>query len=1684
MANTPLSFCAVLKGFFVACAAVMVLSSTSVAESLMYTVELKKEQVAIESVGAASSFRVNAEGYDHLNEEGLPALPYRIVSILMPQGHEMVSWEFTSGKADLLAAGISIETAPPMISEQGTRGVAPPMASWSIGETAYPEAPVRYLGTGYLHGRGIASFAVFPVRIKSGSLQLNPAVDIHVTTQPAGAGAGIVVRERYREGFERRVDKELARHVVNPEINSRYVDTSVRVPRRTQAFLPTPYPSLEGSPVDYLIVTTDALQAEYQRLADFKTNKGVPTVVRTVSWITANTKNGVDVQETIRNFVRDAYAKWGITYLLLGGDTDIMPARHAFSAFYLSGLELPVDMYFGCLDGTWNEDHDAVFGEGFNVVPIDSPDLYSEVYNGRIPISDLADVEAMIDKIINYETAANRGYMDKHLLLGEVLFPVGWKPGDPISLNGADFFEFMLNIAIPNTAMAITKMYETEELYPGAVDENKAAVLDSLNSGYDHVAHIGHGFRFNMSVGDLSILNTDADMLTNDGKFFNLYMLNCTAAAYDYFCLAEHFLQNHHGGAVSVIGANESAFPNASSNYMNEYHRLVFEEDVVHIGEAFARSRLPRTPVAETADNVDLWSHYIYSILSDPELPLFNGPVDTLSVFHVSSVGLGTSNILVNVTDSGSPVDSAVVCMTKGEDDYETVATNSLGNAIIEFTTESPGSILVVVTGLNYARHESYITVNPSANAYVSFSSLIVDDDSLGGSAGNGDGVIDAGETVDFTIEVTNTGGAPSDSVWFKLRSDDVNVTVFDSIGEVGVVGADDTAMSVDGVRVQFDPGIADEHAVQFDLIIEEAGGALVAGAYVAGGPWNDSFSKEVHTPELELVRLRIDDDPPLGNGDGILQFNEEFKLYVEFKNFGTGVANGLVTAIQDLDDAFVFIDSVDSYADILPFTSAENSSGFHLSEGNTVVENHFELTITDNYSRTLTDTLELRFPGPASNLTFDTSLGTDRLEIDWDLSGSPDVAYYDVYQSLTPGGPYTRVNTDPVVHGMFVDTGLAAITAYYYIVTAIDSSGNASFPSSEASASTNPPQMAGFPILLGDQTTSDPAIGDIDGDGDKEIVVGNSHVNAWHHDSNEMQDGDSDPQTWGTLNTVGGEITSSIALANLDNVLGLDIIACDLDSAWVMCMRYDGTLLPGWPKQALNNFRSPPTAGDITGDGLPDVIAVDHTGLIYAWDRYGNEIRDGDSNPATDGVFFDANTTAFGFHSQGVALADLDGDSKLEIIFGSRDHNVYALNEDGSAVPGWPFLMPGEAVGSPAVGDIDNDGLPEVVVRSRSTEVYLLNHDATVWGLGWPRFVSINEPFFGPSFALADFDNDDDLEIVIVHMNTIESRLYVVQHNGSNMPGWPIVYNPNDNTESSPVVADVDGNGTPDIILGDESRFIYAWDINANMIAGFPIATQDAVRATPALDDVDGDGDIDMVVYGWDQRVYLYDLGAPYDPAVAPWPTFQGGVVRDGMAGSKTPTGIAGVAFSFSVQRGNVSLTWIFSGESGERFSVMRSLADENGQPIADFVALAEDVAADRSGVLRYADGSVEMGERYVYRLESVDNPGDEFTSGLVYIPITSAELHQNFPNPFNPTTSIEYLVPEVGPAQHVALIVYDVSGARVRTLVNEKKVSGRFKVEWDGRDDKGNPVSTGIYFYRLQTTGFSASKKMLLLK
>ena len=88
---------------------------------------------------------------------------------------------------------------------------------------------------------------------------------------------------------------------------------------------------------------------------------------------------------------------------------------------------------------------------------------------------------------------------------------------------------------------------------------------------------------------------------------------------------------------------------------------------------------------------------------------------------------------------------------------------------------------------------------------------------------------------------------------------------------------------------------------------------------------------------------------------------------------------------------------------------------------------------------------------------------------------------------------------------------------------------------------------------------------------------------------------------------------------------------------------------------------------------------------------------------------------------------------------------------------------------------------------------------------------------------------------------------------------------------------------------------------------------------------------------------------------------------------------------------------------------------------------------------------------------------------------------LSQNFPNPFNPTTNIEFSIPE---KSFVSLKIYDMNGKLVRRLSNGTKNQGRYLATWDAKNEFGFKVASGVYFYKLQTSNNVVTKKMLLMK
>jgi hypothetical protein len=181
--------------------------------------------------------------------------------------------------------------------------------------------------------------------------------------------------------------------------------------------------------------------------------------------------------------------------------------------------------------------------------------------------------------------------------------------------------------------------------------------------------------------------------------------------------------------------------------------------------------------------------------------------------------------------------------------------------------------------------------------------------------------------------------------------------------------------------------------------------------------------------------------------------------------------------------------------------------------------------------------------------------------------------------------------------------------------------------------------------------------------------------------------------------------------------------------------------------------------------------------------------------------------------------------------------------------------------------------------------------------------------------------------------------------------------------------------------------------------------------------------------------------------------------------------------AFEAEHSGDGVQLRWsIVEGVGIQGFNVYRSLQQEAG-----FGRINEQlIPADKGN--EYVDRDASAGTTYWYRLGAVADDGEWMSQTVsIEVPKAALALHQNHPNPFNPSTTISFTLPE---RARVTLAMYDVKGTLVRRLVDETVGDGYQERIWDGKDANGSQVGSGVYFYRLTAGDKTLTKKMVLLK
>lgn len=646
----------------------------------------------VEKVFTFSKVKIDQNGmyqtisFDRTMPAGLygePMLPYHQVAMMLPPGEKAVSIHIT-GEALTPVPG-SFELYPQQLMK--------PISGGSDGEflkneaiyhsaANYPATPAGNLINSYLNGFSFALSTFTPVIYNPAKKTVSyyQKVTVQIITQPDPDAILALKNLTSSENALKRVRL----FAQNPEMIREY-------PVRNS--LKTSY--------QLLIITPAQYQGGFQDLMDYYSNRGLSSQIATIEAINATT--GQDLPEKMRNYIISEYQNSGIEHIILGGDVELVPYRGLY-CYVISGsgyedFNIPADIYFSALDGTWNSNGNEKWGE-----PIEA-DLLPEISVGRMSFSNAAEQASMVHKSVSYQGNPVEEEMKKPYLVSEFLY-------DPPPTYGSDYLELLVDDhndngyfthGIPSALNIITRLYDTE-----MSNWSAGQLIAGINAGKSFIHHCGHSNSNYMArLYNWDITNQNFSQVNGIIHNYQLmYTHGCICGAFDDSdCIAElsTTINNFLVGGVfnSRYGwFNQGTTEGPSAHLHREFISALYHPNpdsaIYELGAAHTMSKIMTAPwvglPGEFEPGAQRWCHYDCNVLGDPALKIW---IDNPSV--------GIPGIHQTVTSSLSPnPSSGHVTLSYGlskTSDVRMTILNSLGQQVFAdvYSNSSPGNHSVTI---------------------------------------------------------------------------------------------------------------------------------------------------------------------------------------------------------------------------------------------------------------------------------------------------------------------------------------------------------------------------------------------------------------------------------------------------------------------------------------------------------------------------------------------------------------------------------------------------------------------------------------------------------------------------------------------------------------------------------------------------------------------------------------------------------------------------------------------------------------------------------------------------------------------------------------------------------------------------------------------------------------------------
>ena len=627
------------------------------------------------------------KGLPEYGRSGEPMLPAKPVNILLPYGTKIKSIDVVASPPKYVGNGYFIEPRPEpiKIGDKPKQPVADPKIYTS--SEVFPGKLYDIATLQYFRGFPIVTINLFPVQYapKTGEIYYYNDMTLIITTTNGEINA------LYR-GLAG--DIQMVKTMVdNPKTVGSYPKMSDGNAQQSQ-YNPQ---QLGPGHYDYVIITSDALKNtpgpyNFSALVQSKINKGLSATIVTVEWINS-TFAGVDLQEKIRNFIKEAYMNWGTEYVLLGGDADlpnatehhnIVPVRYLWCSpedadqNATDSMNIPSDMYYACLDGNYNSDNDSRWGE-----PTDGPggsdvDLVADVYVGRAPVDNASEISNFVHKTLTYESSTDT-YLNNATLFGEWLGFGG--PADysgnmmELLINGSNAHGFVTT-GIPNEPPADGryKIYTFFEKDHGGEGSLTTQVVTSrINNGTNIIAHSGHGNEdYVMNISAHHYYDGLA-MLSNADKYFFAISDACDPGAFDNAgpvhgwtndSIAEDLVTGQYGAFAVVMNARYGwgygfTTDGPATAFQREFWNAIFGKEIRNLGKALFVGK--EGTLWRLHMDCTRWTMYSENLLGDPEVEIkspevYGNDAGVNEIEHIkdgSIIGTGDNTVWARIENYG-----------------------------------------------------------------------------------------------------------------------------------------------------------------------------------------------------------------------------------------------------------------------------------------------------------------------------------------------------------------------------------------------------------------------------------------------------------------------------------------------------------------------------------------------------------------------------------------------------------------------------------------------------------------------------------------------------------------------------------------------------------------------------------------------------------------------------------------------------------------------------------------------------------------------------------------------------------------------------------------------------------------------------------------------------------------------